>query len=225
MNLIMKKSLLLVAIAFIFVVSAQAQWRFGVKGGANVSGFFTESTVMTQQTPQVNFQLGGLAQINFWILTFQPELLYSQRSFRVEDAIDSYFLSQYAHLTTSHPTLDMTTRHLELPLNILYKQKIGSLKLIAEIGPKVTFNLGGTFNGEADLYKSYADAYPFHWIDYGAGAGLGVEYKNFVLGTRWDWFLGRMGKPVIDESYGPSNTNIFNQMKYLNFNLTLTRLF
>lgn len=221
----MKKYLALTAFVIVFACSAQAQFKLGVKAGANATGFLTESIVANSQSPNFNFNLGGFLQYNFWVLTLQPELKYSQRSFKINDAYDKYYLRTFGSLTPENPSLDFTSYHIEMPINLLYKQKFGETKLFVELGPQFAFNLGGKLNGSAASFKNYSDRMPFRWFDYGAGAGLGLEYKKFLIGGRWDWYFNRMGTKQVDETYGVGNLNIFNDMKYLNLNMYMGVLF
>ena len=221
----MKNVLVITAFALTLAFTAQAQFNLGVKAGANASGFFTESTVVTQQTPNVNFHLGGFAQYDFWKLTLQPELKFSQRGFTMNDAYDKYYLRQIGGLTPGSPSLDFTSYHIEMPINLMYKQTIGKSKLFVELGPQLVFNLGGKLGGSAQAYKSYSDLMSFRWLDYGVGAGLGVEYKKILLGSRWDWYFNKIGEKKVDATYGVGNLNVFNDMKYLNLNFYVGYLF
>ncbi|MCX6308009.1 MAG: porin family protein, partial [Bacteroidia bacterium] len=138
----MKKLSILVVLMFLFVGATQAQLRFGVKAGANASNFFNISSVVNDNSPAVNFQIGGVMQYDFWIFTLQPELNYVRKSGRLNNAYDKFYLQQYAGLTQDAPDLNVTSNHIELPINLLYKVTIGKTKVFAEMGPFVSINLG-----------------------------------------------------------------------------------
>ena len=220
----MKKLSILVVLMFLFVGATQAQLRFGVKAGANASNFFNISSVVNDNSPTVNFQIGGVMQYDFWIFTLQPELNFVRKSGRLNNAYDKFYLQQYAGLTQDAPDLIVTTNHIELPVNLLYKVNIGKTKVFAEMGPFVSFNLGGTFNGSSAKYDQYADQLPFRWIDYGVGAGAGLEYKKFQLNATWNWGFNWIGAkvPNLNET---GNINAFNDMKYKNLSLSLGYFF
>lgn len=220
----MKKLSFLVVLILLAVGTSQAQVRFGVKAGANASSLFNISSVVNDNSPAVNFQIGGVMQYDFWIFTLQPELNFSRKGGRLNSAYDKFYLQQYAGLTEDAPSLDFTTNHIELPVNLLYKVNIGKIKVFAEAGPFVSFNLGGTFNGSKAKYDQYADLLPFHWIDCGVGAGAGLEYKKFQLNAKWDWGLNWIGSKVPNMN-GTGNINVFNDMKYLNLSLSLGYFF
>jgi hypothetical protein len=224
-KVLMKKILVLTLMTILLASTAQAQWRFGVKGGANVSGFSTKSGVMDEQTPGVGFQLGGLAQYDFWILTFQPELRYSQRTIRIDDAYDNYYVREYAGLTQQSPDLDVVSHYLELPLNVLCKFKIGSLNLYGELGPELAYRLGGSFNGSSDAYSKYDGDMSFRKLDVGFGLGGGTIIGNIQLGARWDWYFSGIGTSKPYEPTGTGNMNVFHSMKYRNLSVSVGYLF
>lgn len=220
----MKKLSIVVVLILFTIGAAQAQLRFGVKAGANASTLFNLSSVVDDHSPAVNFQIGGVMQYDFWIFTLQPELNLVRNSVKLNNAYDKFYLQQYAELTEDAPTLTYNSTHIELPVNLLYKVNVGKAKVFAEMGPFVSFNLGGTFNGDTKMYDKYADHMPFHWIDYGVGAGAGLEYKKFQLNAKWNWGLNWIGSkvPNINET---GNINVFNDMKYMNLSLSVGYFF
>jgi hypothetical protein len=220
----MKKHIILIVLILSTIGTAQAQLRFGVKAGANATSLFNISTIANDHSPAVNFQIGGIMQYDFWIFTLQPELNLVRNTVKLNNAYDKYYLQQYAELTEDAPALTFQSTHIELPVNLLYKVNIGKTKLFAEMGPFVSFNLGGTFNGESKFYDKYADQMAFHWIDYGVGAGAGLEYKKFQLNAKWNWGLNWIGSKV-PNVYETGNINVFNDMKYMNLSISLGYFF
>jgi hypothetical protein len=220
----MKKLSIVVVLILLTIGVVQAQLRFGVKAGANASTLFNNSNVVDDHSPAVNFQIGGVMQYDFWIFTLQPELNLVRKTIKLNNAYDKYYLQQYAELTQDAPTLRYSSTHIELPVNLLYKVNIGKTKIFAEMGPFVSFNLGGAFNGNSAHYNQYADQLPFHWIDYGVGAGAGVEYKKFQLNAKWNWGLNWIGSKVTNFN-DLGNLNVFNDMKYKNLSLSVSYFF
>jgi hypothetical protein len=219
----MKKHIILIVLILSTIGVASAQVRFGLKAGANGTSLFNISSVVDDHSPAVNFQIGGIMQYDFWIFTLQPELNLVRNTVKLNNAYEKFYLQQYAELTADEPLYFKST-HIELPLNLLYKVNVGKTKLFAEMGPYVSFNIGGSFNDAGDLYKNYANHMPFHWIDYGAGAGLGLEYKKFQLNAKWNWGFNWIGSkvPNVNET---GNINVFNDMKYMNLSLSLGYFF
>lgn len=220
----MKKLTILVVLILLTIGATQAQLRFGVKAGANATSLFNISSVVDDHSPAVNFQIGGIMQYDFWIFTLQPELNLVRKTVKLNNAYDKFYLQQYAELTEDAPALNYKSTHIELPVNLLYKVNVGKTKIFAEMGPFVSLNLGGSFNDASDLYGNYADHMPFHWIDYGVGAGAGLEYKQFQLNAKWNWGLNWVGSKVPNLN-GTGNINVFNDMKYMNLSISLGYFF
>lgn len=220
----MKKPILLAVLLFLTFGIAQAQLRFGMKAGANASTLLNISNVVDDHSPAANFQIGGVMQYDFWIFTLQPELNVVRQSVKLNNAYDKFYLQQYAELTENAPALTYSSTHLELPVNLMYKVNVGKTKIFAETGPFVSLNLGGSFNGDVTKYKSYAEQLPFHWIDYGVGAGLGLEYQKFQLNAKWNWNFNSIGSKVPNIN-GTGNINVFNDMKYRSLSVSLSYFF
>jgi hypothetical protein len=211
-------------LVFMAAVPTQAQVRLGVKGGMNVSGFVTDSKVVDKQTPGVNFQLGGTFRYDFWVLSLQSDLLYTQKTFQMDDAADKYYLQQYANLSSSDPALRYTSSAIEIPIDLRYRFKVKKSNFFVGTGPSFAFRLGGSFNGDADLSKAYGEVFPFRWFDCGYGFVGGVELGKMQVGLRWDWYLNRMGS-VVENQYETGNVNLFHDMKYRNLSLTVGYFF
>jgi hypothetical protein len=229
----MKKRTIL-ALALLLVTGfTQAQIRYGVKAGSNLNWLYSEATSVTDLTPNVNFQIGGFAQYDFWVLTLQPEVLFNVRTSTIEDANTKYALQYNANLTEADPALKYTSYNLEIPINLQYGYKYGKVRYFAEMGPYIGIHLGGSFNGSTDYYKSYDKDYAFHTLDWGAGLGLGAEYKKFQFKARYDWGFGWLGtyREVNDvyPSYGDLgdgyNDNVFFDMKNKSLSVSLGYIF
>jgi hypothetical protein len=219
----MKKRTILALALLLMAGFTEAQVRYGIKAGGNLNWLYSEATSVTDLTPNVNFQIGGFAQYDFWVLTFQPEVLFNLRTTTLNDANTKYALHYYAGLTEDDPSLKYTSYNLEIPLNIQYGYKYNKVRYFAETGPYVGVHLGGTFNGSYDDYKSYDKAYPFKWMDVGLGIGAGAEYKKFQFKVRYDWGLVWHG--AYTENYEGYNENIFNDMKNKDLSVSLGYIF
>lgn len=222
----MKKLLVVSVLTLLITFSVNAQWKLGIKGGLNVTGFNTESLLVTEQTPAPGYFIGALVQCDLGKgFYFMPELRFSQRAISIDDANDKLNLQQYAGLSASDPTLLVNTQFLELPINFQFRFKVKTLRVFSEIGPQVAFRLSGNFNGDASACSSYGDAFAFRKIDYGVGLGAGVEYKHLLFGARWDWLFNRMGNEYHNPISNTGNENTFFNMKYLNGSLSAAYVF
>ena len=221
----MKKIAICLSFLLTIFSTVQAQWQLGVRGGVQSSFFYTESNVMNQQNPGIGYELGVFGQYKMGAFAFQPGLRFSNRTLCIEDANDKFYLSRYANLDAQHPRLQFSSNFIELPLSMLLKIKMKETKLLFEAGPQFSYRLNGAFNGETDDFQAYDEAMPFRNFDIGLGLGTGLEINNVVVGLRWDWYLNRMGKQIVNDISNTGEGNVFHQMKYNNLQLTVGYLF
>jgi hypothetical protein len=196
----MKKNVLLV-LALLGTLSTYAQVNFGVKAGfSGASVKFKQDGVSNADANEGNKMLptwhaGLLADIqlaeNFYV---QPALLYSNKG--VKNSSD---MTVAGVTVKSENSLNLT--YLELPVNLLYKQELGSGKIFGGFGPYVAYGLGGKskskvttgtvetsgdvkikFDGKKDVDIAEGDT-DFHLkgLDAGANFILGYELKNGFL--------------------------------------------
>ena len=161
------RKLFLVLVCVALAGMAQAQARFGIKGGLNFSdykavdvqsgwdGVFESSTA---------WNAGIFAQFKLLGFAIQPELLYSERGTDV-----------------------LKMKYLDFPLSL--RKNIFSIpKLITPFvigGPYVSFALDGELEGEGSFdYKK---------LDYGAGIGVGLDlFNKLQMTARYDWAFGKV---------------------------------
>jgi hypothetical protein len=184
----------LLALSLCFVFSAQAQIKYGVKGGFNassISGFdeFLKFSTNEEGNSPANinskyksgFHLGLMFQYNFESKFFlQPELLFSNQGSTLEAKIN-YEGVKYSDSETS------TINYLQLPIYAGYKFNAGpSLDIIAGVGPYLAYGVhasdlfGSSDPGTFDVLKRF---------DAGLSAMAGVEYDKLQLTLGFDFGL------------------------------------
>ena len=156
-----------------------AQIRFGAKTGLNFSNMSAKSDLGNADEiykTKIGFHIGVTAEVPLSAnLYFEPALLFSTKGFKIDETL--------AKGSTN-------LNYLELPLNLLYKFDVGSLKLFALAGPYVGFAMSGKTkadgidditlkigtNKEEDSIKP---------LDFGANFGAGVEISNITVGLQY----------------------------------------
>ena len=167
----MKKNVvILIALLFIGGITAQAQFKYGLKAGVNISKADFDTKVIDSNVENLTgFQVGPTIEFMVPIIGigFDASLLYSQQGFKVKGE-ESY-----------------KTNTLDIPVNLKYK--ISALDVVGAYlaaGPYASFNL-------SDNFKNSLEAKTF-----GAGLnfGLGVELlgrlqigANYKLGLTDDY--------------------------------------
>ena len=163
----MKKMLLMAVIAGAAITTADAQVSFGPRVGVN----FANYSNVDDSKSKTGFLVGAVANFGMNdLLSIQPEVLYSQGGFKMEDDGDKYTLA---------------TNYLQVPVLLKAGFGDGNLKFHANVGPYVGYWLSGKekmeFDGESES-ESYefddddADGSKDNRLDVGilAGVGLGI---------------------------------------------------
>ena len=163
----MKKRLIFTVILAVFVsVGANAQLKFGIKGGWNFENFDISSNI-AEQLKKDNFtswDLGVVAQVPLsGALHLQPELLYSsQKIDLIAEAEETSKISYF-----------------QIPVNLLYKFDLLAVSIFAS---------GGAYFGYAVDRNSFS-VNNLQKTDWGLSFGAGVEFMKFQLNARYNWAL------------------------------------
>jgi len=218
----MKKVTTLVLVALLFAGVANAQLRFGFKGGLNVSSLSSSSSVIDQVKAASGYQAGVLMQLKLGGLSIQPELLYSVRSSDLKLSSNEPLLKPLIENATS---LDYKSQNIVIPVNLQLGSDIGPLRVFALAGPYVSFQLGGALNGSVKMYDTVDKTLEFNKMDWGIGLGLGAELFGLQLTAKYDIGMTAVGKEKIISSLSNTNMNPFNDVKNRNINISLAYLF
>ena len=168
----MKKNIVLfIVLSFIGGVTMQAQFKFGLKAGLNISKADFDTKVIDSNVESLTgFQVGPMVEFLVPIvgIGFDASLLYSQQGFKVKGISETY-----------------KSNTLDIPVNLKYKLSfMDAMGAYLAAGPYASFNL-------SDSFKNLWEAKTF-----GAGLnfGLGVELlgslqvgANYKLGLTDDY--------------------------------------
>lgn len=156
----MKKivSLLFISCMALFLsVPAQAQIKFGVKGGVNISRVHFNKDIKSPSNV-TGFQIGPMIETTVPLLGIGIDLalLYSQRGMKI--------LGE-----------EIKTDYMEIPLNLKWKSSLPLVKPFLAIGPYMGFRIGGDkrweFANDQITTKNFAAGLNF---------GGGVEMLNHL---------------------------------------------
>lgn len=158
------------AAAFMFAVPAQAQLKFGVKAGLNVSKASLDKGVLSADN-RTGFFVGPMAEFTLPVigLGVDAALLYDNKSVKVGAEGES---------------VSSTLHYIDIPINVKYTIGLGSLASVyGATGPQFSYNIGGRSILEGSYALKDSD---FSW-NIGAGVKLlghlqvGYNY-NIALG-------------------------------------------
>ncbi len=193
------------AVALSINFSANAQVKFGIKGGLNMtnlsSGLVSDVTNVFKS--YTGFNAGVALHIGLPLgFAIQPEVLYARTGSNLKLLPDGGLLDQ---VLQDHKT-SFIVGNIQVPIGIQWGIKLGPVRPYAQVVPYIGFpisyaiksELGGEVKTEPnDGYKSF---------DYGVGAGIGLDVWKFQLSARYNWSLGTL-------TTEDGNGTIFEQIK------------
>lgn len=196
----MKKVILSLAILAGVTSAAQAQTaRFGVKAGVGLATVTGEAVSGTNKKNLVVPQVGLMADFGFSdLLSFHPELLYSQKGIRYESGGD------YAQARLSY---------IDIPLLL----RVHADGLFFEAGPQVGFLIGekDEFHGGGQTVTSTSTD-GTRKIDAGYIAGVGYQLSSGLeLGIRYNGGLSDINDKNNSNSNKTRNSVFQFQLGYL----------
>lgn len=171
------KCLVTVCLALIVSVQANAQLRFGVKGGYDVISNDINKNIMNADN-RLGFQAGVTMELMIPVVGLGGELsaLHGHQQYDVKSGDSGYDLSDYDYL--------------RVPLNLKKKfSLIGLLGVFIQAGPYIEFKInGGDFKDIDNIYKSKS-------FGTGINAGAGIELLSHLE-------LGMYYRKALTDNYG-----------------------
>lgn len=221
------KKLLVVLFLLSAALASNAQFRYGIKAGANFSDLSvttgtTSATLIKQVDAIPAWRAGFMVQYKLQDFSFQSELMYSLEGGDLSNSNPGS--AKLSTMVGTNPTVAFRSHNLFIPLNFQYGRDLGDIHLFALAGPYLNLVLGGTLNGKADLWRVVQDEWGYNKVDIGLGAGVGAEYKKLQLALRYDFGGTEIGKKVTT-SHVSTNLNPFFDMKERNLSLSLGYFF
>ena len=163
-------------------IFAQSNSRFGIKGGVNVSNFYTKEVDSKNTIVGANVGLFLKLALND-NLSIQPELLYSMKG---AELTYSGFVTG-----TSKFALDYIELPVMLVVNIIPNFNIQGGVYVASLARAKATNVSniGVFDFEKTLSKG-----DFEKTDYGLAVGAGFDFNKVNLTLRYEYGMKNVGK-------------------------------
>lgn len=146
--------LLILALVAWMAVPAQAQFKWGIKGGANISSIhFSDLPEIFSTDNLTGFHIGPTIELMapFIGLGFDASILYSQTGMEIG-------------------TQKIKSDYLNVPVNLKWKIGIPAVKVFAAAGPYIGFRLGG-----GKIWDVIIDEVQSKSFSAGLNLGAGVE--------------------------------------------------
>lgn len=224
------KKLLVALLLLCGAFASSAQFRYGIKAGANYSDLSVKAGSSTATLIKLvdaipAWRAGFMVQYKLQDFSFQSELMYSMEGGDLQNVLNNKPASaKLATMVGSEVLVAYRSHNLIIPLNLQYGRDFGALHLYALAGPYLNLVLGGTVNGEASLWNVVQDEWGYNKVDVGVGAGVGAELKHLQLTVRYDFGGKEIGKKVTSSQVS-TNLNPFFDMKERNLSVSLGYFF
>lgn len=180
-----KYGLIITFLLLCTMFTAQAQLRFGIKAGLNLTNLSWDREIeLLSKSNFTGFQIGPMLEytkpeVGFG---FDASILYCQRTDNGDDNI--------------------TIKNIEFPFNLKYKFNILILKAYLSAGPYANFKFGDSFKG---LPERIAVQYKEKTFGAGLNFGFGVELLNFLqVGANYQYTLTNDFNAIIKDHSGIS---------------------
>ena len=167
------KKITLSALALLFAIGLSAQTHFGIKGGLNFDNMKIKNIPDVSVKNATGWHAGVAMQAKLALgFVFQPELLYSVKSIGLNG------------LSSKNSTVNFN--YIELPLNLQWGVDLIILRPFVMASPYLSYLLGT--NGKPQEWSGVKN------IDYGFGAGFGVDIWKLQVTGKWNWGFGKLGE-------------------------------
>ena len=183
----MKKflSLLFVVAALMIATPSDAQVRFGLKGGLNISDMSLSKEVL-ESSNRLGFFVGPTLKVTLPLTGLSADIsaLYNQSESKLDDET-------------------ITRKYIDVPLNARFGFGIGSLGIFAYAGPQVSFNVGDEeFNWTST--ESYDNTFQLKKSLFSVNVGAGITVSSLQLTANYNIAIGKTG----DLSLGETVNNV-----------------
>ena len=181
----MKKILMLLFAAVALSLPSQAQVKFGLKGGLNLTNLSLSESIGNNLKSKEGFHIGPTVKIGLPVpgLSVDASALYDQRSAKV---------SVTSGVSGAEVESTLKSQSLQVPINIRYAVGLGSVaNLFAFAGPQFGFNLG-------DKNKKILDD-AANWTlrssNVSANLGIGTTILDHLqITANYNFALGKTGE-------------------------------
>ena len=190
------KKLALLILAGSFFATANAQFAFGIKAGANFSNATGDGLTGLNTSTLAGFNGGVFFKVPVTgHLAIQPELVYSGQGFKGTSSAFS-------------GTGTFTENYINIPVLLKYRFPMG---LFIETGPQLGFLMSANakINGASASDKS---TFTSTDIDWAVGAGFHIPTTKLAVDLRYNIGIANVASSSTNGGYGSSSNTIHNNV-------------
>ncbi|MCX6258261.1 MAG: porin family protein [Bacteroidia bacterium] len=203
----MKKIFTIVIVLVLCSLISQAQIRYGVQAGLNLSTMTLKQSGLTFDAKMLmGPEVGVFAVIPVTNeIDIQPGIAYSFRG------------SKYSFMGTDSK---ISPVYINIPINVLYNFNIAKNKAFVFVGLYLADGISGKVdngsgNGSQDIKFGSDTSKTMKAFDYGLNFGVGYEFSNFQVALQYNLGLANLAPVTTDNA----------EMKARNINISLAYLF
>jgi len=195
-----KKVLLVVSVAILTMVYAQAQIDFGVRAGLNLTNIkYSGGGFSMSPDMKPGFQLGVVGEISvIESFVIQPGIIFAQQGYKLDKWKTSL-------------------NYIQIPVNAMYKVDLGCANLLLQAGPYFGFGISGKtkYDGEgSDKIKfGSGDDADIKVLDLGLGIGAGFQFGAIQAGIGHNFGLMNID-PENSSDYKVKNNGLAITLTY-----------
>lgn len=179
---------LLLLVALLTVTTANAQVKFGLKGGLNVTNM-SFSTDVIDKDNQTGFFVGPTLKFSIPVVGLGVDVaaLYDQRDAKIVDDNSSEKISQ---------------KSINVPINLRYNFGFSSLAgVYVAAGPQFGFNIGDKSFGE--VVSGGTSNYKLKDSNFSINLGAGVTLVSHLeIGFAYNIAIGKTGDVTVKDAAG-----------------------
>ena len=179
----MKKlfTVIIVAVAMMIATPADAQVKFGLKGGFNVSNMSLSHEVL-ETSNRMGFFVGPTVKVTLPLtgLSFDLSALYNQSDSKLADE-------------KGVKEKNVSNKYIDIPLNARYGIGLGSFDVFAFAGPQVSFNVGHE-NMNWGSSESYKTNFQMKKSLFSVNLGIGATISKIQLTANYNIPVGKTGE-------------------------------
>jgi hypothetical protein len=203
----MKKITIAVLCLFMIGMTANAQLKFGLKGGLTLAKMEFEDDEGKNTKFNTGFHIGALVALDLPLgLEFETGLYLNQKGFKIEESFEGETF-----------TMSIVPLYIDVPLKLNYKIEAGPAAIFFGAGPTISYGIGGKYKFEGMGEEESEDISwgndeeedDFKPLDLGIGIQLGVRFSKIQVSASYDMGLSNINtyedfviknKPVIGVS-------------------------
>lgn len=182
-------------VALSISLPANAQVKFGVKGGLNLTNLSGDvvADIKDALSTYTGFNVGVALHVGLpFGFAIQPEVLYTQSGSKIKMLPEGGFFHDLLE--------DINTRfvvgNIQIPVGIQWGIEVGPVRPFVQAVPYISFPISHVYKidvgGEISKKELANDL--FSSFDYGIGLGAGVDIWKLQASLKYNWALGSFVK-------------------------------